>query len=83
VPEMSTCLWFDTEALEAAELYVLVFPNSEIVEVVRWGENNPERVGQPLTVTFRLDGRDFVALNGGPGRPFTEAVSVMVGCADQ
>src|SRR5690606_16790099 len=83
VPEMSTCLWFDTEALEAAELYVSVFPRSEVLEVVRWGENNPERTGQPLSVTFRLDGRDFVALNGGPGRPFTEAVSIMVGCADQ
>jgi len=80
---MSTCLWFDTEALEAAELYVSVFPRSEVLEVVRWGENNPERTGQPLSVTFRLDGRDFVALNGGPGRPFTEAVSIMVGCADQ
>lgn len=83
MPAMSTCLWFDTEALEAAELYVSVFPRSEIVEVMRWGENNPERVGQPLSVTFRLDGRDFLALNGGPGRPFTEAVSVMVGCEDQ
>ncbi|WP_286010728.1 VOC family protein [Oceanitalea stevensii] len=80
---MSTCLWFDTEALEAAELYVSVFPRSEVLEVVRWDENNLELTGQPLSVTFRLDGRDFVALNGGPGRPFTEAVSIMVGCADQ
>ncbi|MBD8060940.1 VOC family protein [Actinomycetaceae bacterium Sa1BUA1] len=83
MPEMSTCLWFDTEALEAAELYVSVFPRSEVLEVVRWDENNLELTGQPLSVTFRLDGRDFVALNGGPGRPFTEAVSIMVGCADQ
>ncbi|MCM3659506.1 VOC family protein [Georgenia satyanarayanai] len=83
MPEMSICLWFDTEALEAAELYVSVFPRSEVLEVVRWGENNPAQAGKPLSVTFRLDGRDFVALNGGPGRPFTEAVSIMVGCADQ
>jgi len=83
MPTMTTCLWYDTEALDAAERYVSIFPRSEILEVTRWGENNPERAGEPLTVRFTLDGREFVALNGGPGRPFTEAVSIMVGCADQ
>ncbi len=83
MPTMQTCLWYDTEGLEAAERYVSIFPRSEILEVMRWGENNPERAGEPLTVRFTLDGREFVALNGGPGRPFTEAVSIMVGCADQ
>ncbi|QDB78990.1 VOC family protein [Georgenia sp. 311] len=83
MPTVTTCLWFDTQALEAAELYVSVFPRSAISEIVRWGDNDPERVGEPLTVRFTLDGRELLALNGGPGRPFTEAVSLQVGCADQ
>ncbi|WP_324651095.1 VOC family protein [Georgenia sp. H159] len=83
MPSIATCLWFDTEGLEAAEFYVSVFPRSEVVEVTRWGGSNPEREGEPLTVHFRLDGRDFTALNGGPGHPLTDAISVEVQCADQ
>lgn len=83
MPTIQTCLWFDSEGLEAAEFYVSVFPRSEIVEVSRWSGAAPGLEGTPLTVSFRLDGREFVALNGGPGRPFTEAVSLLVDCADQ
>jgi len=83
MPTIYTSLWFDTQGLEAAEFYVSIFPNSQIVEVVPWGDDNPERAGQPLTVHFRLDGRDFIALNGGPEFTFDEAVSIQVDCADQ
>lgn len=83
MPTMSTCLWFDTAGLEAAELYVSVFPDSQILDIAYWGANDPQREGQVLEVRFRLGGRDFVALNGGPGFPFTEAVSIQVDCADQ
>src|SRR5690606_33590960 len=83
MPTLQPCLWCDSEGLEAAEFYVSVFPRSEIAEVSRWSGAAPEREGTPLTVSFRLDGREFVALNGGPGRPFTEAVSLLVDCADQ
>lgn len=83
MPTIQTCLWFDAEGLEAAEFYVSVFPRSQILDVTRWSAADPELEGRPLTVSFRLDGRDFVALNGGPGRPLTEAVSLQVDCADQ
>jgi predicted 3-demethylubiquinone-9 3-methyltransferase (glyoxalase superfamily) len=77
------CLWFDTEAEEAAEFYVSLFPNSRIVCVTRYGEASPRPAGMVMTVDFELDGRSFVALNGGPDFTFTEAVSFQIRCADQ
>ncbi|MGA7984436.1 MAG: VOC family protein, partial [Burkholderiales bacterium] len=70
-------LWFDDQAEEAAKFYTSVFPDSEIVQVTRYPHD------KVLTVAFRLQGQDFVALNGGPKFPFTEAVSFVVECADQ
>ena len=76
--KISPFLWFDAEAEEAANFYVSVFKNSEILEVSRNGEN-----GQAFVVNFKLDGQEFKALNGGPMFKFTEAVSFMIDCADQ
>jgi predicted 3-demethylubiquinone-9 3-methyltransferase (glyoxalase superfamily) len=83
MPRITPWLWFDGQALEAAEFYVSVFPNSSIVRVDRYGAEPPERAGQVLTVLFTLDGKEFAALNGGPQFPFTEAVSFEIECADQ
>jgi predicted 3-demethylubiquinone-9 3-methyltransferase (glyoxalase superfamily) len=76
-------LWFDTEAEEAAKFYTSVFPNSRIVEVTRYGSAGPRPEGMVMTVNFELDGRSFVALNGGPEFTFTEAVSFQVDCESQ
>jgi predicted 3-demethylubiquinone-9 3-methyltransferase (glyoxalase superfamily) len=70
-------LWFDTQAEEAAEHYVSVFPESRIVKVVPGGD------GQVMTVAFELAGKPFTALNGGPQHTFTEAVSFVIHCEDQ
>ncbi|WP_448060518.1 VOC family protein [Cellulomonas hominis] len=70
-------LWFEDQALEAAEFYVSVFPDSRIVHVVRMGEGTLG-AGSVLTVSFVLDGTEFSALNGGPRFAFTEAVSFVV-----
>jgi predicted 3-demethylubiquinone-9 3-methyltransferase (glyoxalase superfamily) len=59
-------LWFDSNAEEAANFYASVFPNSEITEVSRYGEAGPRAAGSVMVVSFRLDGREFLALNGGP-----------------
>jgi len=80
---ITTCLWFDTEGEEAAEFYCSVIPNSEVRDVTRYGEAGPGTPGAAMTVSFELDGRPFVALNGGPVFPFTEAVSLQVSCKDQ
>lgn len=81
------CLWFDHQAEEAANLYVSLFKNSQILNVSRYDEASAKASGQPagsvLTVTFTLDGQEFMALNGGPAFKFTEAVSFVVNCETQ
>ena len=83
MPTITPCLWFDTKAEDAAELYVSVFPNSKILNVVRFGGAGPREAGTVMTVEFSLDGNDFVALNGGPEFTFTEAVSFQIFCDTQ
>ena len=81
--KITPCLWFDTEGEQAAELYTSVFPNSRILDVARYGEAGPRDAGTVMTVSFELDGQKFVALNGGPGYSFTEAISFQIDCASQ
>ncbi|MFF9901395.1 VOC family protein [Streptomyces longispororuber] len=76
-------LWFDDQALEAAEFYVSVFPDSKVTNVSYYGEAGPRPAGTVLTVDFELDGRRFTAINGGPEFTFDEAVSFLIDCADQ
>jgi predicted 3-demethylubiquinone-9 3-methyltransferase (glyoxalase superfamily) len=83
MPRITPNLWFDTESEEAAQFYVSVFPNSEITTVTRYGEAGPREAGMVLTVEFVLDGQEYVAINGGPQFSFSEAISLMVNCADQ
>jgi predicted 3-demethylubiquinone-9 3-methyltransferase (glyoxalase superfamily) len=82
-PKITPCLWFDTQAEEAASYYVSVFKNSRIVKVTHYGEAGPREAGLVLTVEFELDGEPFTALNGGPEFTFDEAISFQVDCADQ
>lgn len=77
------CLWFDTQAEEAAKFYASIFKNSRILEVARFGEAGPRPAGMVMTVSFELDGQQFVALNGGPEFTFNEAVSFQISCETQ
>lgn len=77
--KVTTFLWFDDRAEEAAEFYTSLFANSQIVDVTRQGDGP----GKALVVRFTLDGREFLALNGGPHFQFNEAISLYVDCADQ
>jgi predicted 3-demethylubiquinone-9 3-methyltransferase (glyoxalase superfamily) len=81
--KISTCLWFDNQALEAATFYVSVFPNSRIVGVTRDLEGTPGPTGSVMTVQFVLDGAEFVAMNGGTKCPFSPAISLVANCATQ
>ena len=81
--KITTFLWFDTEAEEAAEFYCSLFADSRITEVQRYGEAGPRPAGTAMTVSFELDGRPFVGLNGGPEFRFNEAVSLQIACEDQ
>jgi predicted 3-demethylubiquinone-9 3-methyltransferase (glyoxalase superfamily) len=76
-------LWFDDNAEEAMNFYVSVFKNSEVLSVSRYGDAGPGPAGTVMTATFRLDGQEFTALNGGPQFTFTEAVSFLIECETQ
>jgi predicted 3-demethylubiquinone-9 3-methyltransferase (glyoxalase superfamily) len=80
---ITPCLWFDTEAEEAAAFYTSVFPNARIVHVSHYGSAGPRPEGMVMEVEFELDGRSFLALNGGPQFRFTEAISLQADCRDQ
>jgi predicted 3-demethylubiquinone-9 3-methyltransferase (glyoxalase superfamily) len=80
---ITPCLWFDTEAEDAARFYTSVFPNSRIVDVARYSPAAPRPEGMVMTATFELDGQRFVALNGGPNFTFNEAISFQVSCENQ
>ncbi len=80
---VATCIWFDHEAEEAARFYTSLFPNSKITGVTHYGEAGPGPKGSVLTVTFQLDGADFIGLNGGPVFPLTPAVSLSIQCWNQ
>jgi predicted 3-demethylubiquinone-9 3-methyltransferase (glyoxalase superfamily) len=76
-------LWFDSQAEEAAYFYTSIFKDSAILSVSRYGEGAPGPAGQVMTISFRLNGQEFTALNGGPVFKFNEAISFYVNCEDQ
>jgi predicted 3-demethylubiquinone-9 3-methyltransferase (glyoxalase superfamily) len=85
--KITPCLWFDTQAEEAVAFYRTVFLESEVTATTRYDAASAAVSGMPegsvLTIAFRLDGQEFLALNGGPVYQFTPAVSLMVSCKDQ
>ena len=76
-------LWFDDRAEEAVNFYTSIFKNSKIGRVARYGEEGPGTKGTVMTVTFQLDGQEFMALNGGPHFTFSAAISFFVNCETQ
>jgi predicted 3-demethylubiquinone-9 3-methyltransferase (glyoxalase superfamily) len=84
---ITPCLWFDDQAEAAAKFYVSIFKKSKLGDITRYGQAGENASGRPkgsvMTVTFEIEGQEFVALNGGPIFKFTEAVSFMVKCKTQ
>ena len=83
MPPISPFLWFDTQAEEAMQFYLPIFPNSSMVSVTRYGDAGPGPKGSVMTAVFTLNGQQFTALNGGPHFKFTPAVSFVVHCETQ
>ena len=77
MPTISHMLWFDTQAEEAANLYVSIFPESKIGEISRAPD------GKAFTIQFEILGEKYIALNGGPHFTFSEAFSIFVSCDGQ
>jgi predicted 3-demethylubiquinone-9 3-methyltransferase (glyoxalase superfamily) len=85
--KVTTCLWFDNQAEEAVNFYTSVFKNSKIGETSRYDGAASKASGRPagsvMTMTFELEGRNFMALNGGPMFKFNESISLVINCEDQ
>ena len=81
--KITTFLWFDDDAEEAMKFYTSLFKNSKILSTSRYPEGSPGKPGTLMTGSFQLDGQEFMALNGGPQFPFTEAISLLVNCENQ
>ena len=85
--KITPCLWFDTQAEEAAKFYASVFKNTNIGKISRYGQEGFEvhgkKAGTVMTVEFEIEGQKFLALNGGPHFKFNEAVSFQVPCETQ
>ncbi|TYB86775.1 VOC family protein [Oceaniovalibus sp. ACAM 378] len=82
--KITTFLWFDGQAEAAAKFYTGLFPDSHIDTLTRTPMDYPGgKEGEVITVAFTLSGRSFIAMNGGPDHPFTDAISLTIDCADQ
>ncbi|MEV0390401.1 VOC family protein [Nonomuraea sp. NPDC050643] len=81
--KITTYLWFDNQAEEAATFYTSLFADSRILDVRRYGDAGPGPAGTAMMVSFELAGQRFLALNGGPEFTFTEAISLYVDCESQ
>jgi predicted 3-demethylubiquinone-9 3-methyltransferase (glyoxalase superfamily) len=81
--KISPFLWFDTNAEDAVNLYVSIFDNARITDTSRYPEGSPGVAGEVMSVTFELEGQEFMALNGGPGFTFNESISFLVHCDTQ
>jgi predicted 3-demethylubiquinone-9 3-methyltransferase (glyoxalase superfamily) len=80
---IATCLWFAGQAEDAANFYVSVFRNGRIGDVMYYNDAVPSQAGKVLSVTFEIEGREFIALNGGPQFTFSPAISFFVKCETQ
>jgi predicted 3-demethylubiquinone-9 3-methyltransferase (glyoxalase superfamily) len=83
--KITTCLWFDNEAEEAAKFYTSIFKDSQIINTVKYMTETPsdKPLGSVMLVEFDLAGRRFTGLNGGPHFKFNEAISFPIACEDQ
>jgi predicted 3-demethylubiquinone-9 3-methyltransferase (glyoxalase superfamily) len=85
--KITPCLWFDSQAEEAANFYASIFKNSKVGTITRYGEAGREihgkEPGSAMTVEFEIEGQPFIALNGGPIFKINEAVSFQVPCESQ
>jgi predicted 3-demethylubiquinone-9 3-methyltransferase (glyoxalase superfamily) len=83
IQKITPMLWFDGQAEEAANFYCSIFPGSRVTGISRCGDTGPGAKGSVMTVSFVLAGQAYTALNGGPGFPFNEAISLVVSCESQ
>jgi predicted 3-demethylubiquinone-9 3-methyltransferase (glyoxalase superfamily) len=81
--KITTSLWFDSNAEEAANFYTSVFKDSKITNISRYGDVGPGPKGSVMVVGFELNGQSFIGINGGPHFKFSPAISLVINCETQ
>ncbi|WP_315837552.1 VOC family protein [Bradyrhizobium prioriisuperbiae] len=81
--KITTSLWFDGNAEEAANFYTSIFKDSKITRISRYGDAGPGPKGSVMVVAFELNGQSFIGINGGPHFKFSPAISLMINCDTQ
>jgi predicted 3-demethylubiquinone-9 3-methyltransferase (glyoxalase superfamily) len=82
--KLTTCLWFNGNAREAATFYASIFPDSSVEDNWLAPTQTPgNQQGEEVVVNFKIFGQSFIGLNGGPQFPHTEAISFQIPCKDQ
>jgi predicted 3-demethylubiquinone-9 3-methyltransferase (glyoxalase superfamily) len=82
--ELTTCLWFNGNAREAANFYTSIFPDSSIQDNWIAPTDTPgNKQGEEIVVNFKIFGQNFIGLNGGPQFPHSEAISFQIPCKNQ
>ena len=81
--KITPMLWFNDQAEEAVNFYVSIFGDAKILETSYYTEGSPGPAGEVMVVKFRLEGQEYLALNGFSDNPFSDAVSLMVYCETQ
>ncbi|PZF74727.1 VOC family protein [Taibaiella soli] len=81
--KITPCFWFNGQAEEAMNFYTSIFSNSKMTNIMYYNEMGPGEPGSVLSVTFELEGQEFIALNGGPQFSFNPAISMFVHCDTQ
>jgi len=80
-------LWFNDNAEEAVNFYASIFKNSRIKDIAHYdaagAKVSGRKKGSVMTVSFEIEGQEFIALNGGPVFKFNEAISLVVNCKTQ
>src|SRR5262249_14679549 len=81
--KITTFIWFDNNAEEAMNFYLSIFKNSKAISVTRNPEGSPGPAGALFVASIQLEGQQFLLMNGGPGHPLTDAISLTINCGPQ
>lgn len=81
--KISPFIWFDNNAEEAMNFYLPIFKDSKVIKVARNPPGSPGPEGAMLVASIQLEGQEFILMNGGPGHPLTDAISLTINCVSQ
>lgn len=81
--KISTFIWFDNNAEDAMNFYFSIFKDSKVIRIARNPPGGPGKEGTLLVASILLEGQEFILMNGGPGHPLTDSISLTINCVSQ